>query len=89
MTTRETRPCGTHSPHVPHPWWAGLRWCEGWGRYAADRQPAPVASTERCTRSYTGPTGVVWDCVGPAHYTDPNVGIAGSGHTFVARPRTS
>jgi hypothetical protein len=43
----------------------------------------------RCTHTWTGPTGVVWDCVAPAHPTDPTLGLCGSGHSMVARPRAA
>lgn len=84
----ETRPCGTRSDHVPHPWNGGRRRCKGFGKYAEDNGPRPTADVDdACGDSYTGPTGIVWDCAGREHPTDPNAGIAGSGHTWRARPR--
>jgi hypothetical protein len=81
------RPCGSKADHVPHPWDMGRRQCHGYGKYAADRQPRPIVSDELCERTWTGPTGIVWDCTGPKHYSDPNAGYCGSGHTMVPRPR--
>lgn len=57
-------------------------------QYAArDVVPLPDTTAEKCDHTWTGPTGVIWDCTGTVHPTDPTRGNAGSGHTLVARGR--
>lgn len=75
------RRCGNHSDHVPHPWDYGRRRCPGWGKYAADRAPAPAE--DPCTVGWVGPTGVTWRCVAGPHHSAPG-GYAGTGHLFRA-----
>ena len=80
------RPCGTKTDHVPHPWDGGRHRCNGYGRFAGV-QSAPAPNAPRCTTTWVGPTGIVWDCVAAEHPTDPTRGYCGSGHEMVARPR--
>lgn len=77
----ESRRCGSHDEHVPHPWAYGDYWCKGLGRYAEDARPAPVPDAgEPCGARYVGPTGVTWVCVGTRHRSEPG-GYMGTGHT--------
>lgn len=92
VTVRVERACSLEAhreDHLSHDWdtkqgrpGAGAAWwCPGWPRQPrAVSDPAPP-----CGTSYTGPTGIVWDCTASAHYTDPRLGIHGSGHHFRAR----
>lgn len=102
---RVDRPCGeayrlqslgtrTTEPHEPHDWdsaagrfQVNLWRCPGYPR--RPRLEVPGADAPRCTTTWTGPTGVVWDCIGAEHPTNPAEGLAGSGHTFRARPKVS
>jgi hypothetical protein len=86
MAERETRPCGSHESHVPHPWNGSRRWCEGWGKYAADATPRAVPEpAELCGHRYVGEVnGSVFVCRAPkGHPCDPTKGYAGSGHNLV------
>lgn len=88
MATTDRTWCGTSKEHVAHPVGvgAGAFRCAGWGRYHDDHL-AVVSATEACGTTWTGPTGVVWDCTRGKHPSDPTQGYCGSGHTLVARSR--